>query len=94
MKPSEVLRRAARIAEEVPYRGSGLNENRCGCGAIMDVCHGILYEIASEYFNLCRPSEYAGGAWFGDYAFENKQGKAHRVLALCLAAAIAESEGQ
>lgn len=93
-KPSEILIEAARIASDVPWGG---RENRSGCGAIDDAGDGWS-EKAHEYFRYFAPvgPEVRHGAdgWFGNFSFSATLAKERRVLALCLAAAIAKAEGK
>ena len=101
MKPSEILRLAARHVENNPYR--------CGCPAIAHVMgrfeewHSGLGssrgwgvpEDVMEYFGLVGPkrptSKLTSELWWGEGRPENA---GPRIIGLCLAAAIAESEGQ
>lgn len=95
MKPSEILREAARIASDVPFTECGLpDQNRCGCGAILDAAGMESDSQANVYFELFRPNHLVAGGWFGSFDLAAVQAKEHRILALCLAAAIAESDGQ
>lgn len=92
MKSSEILREAARLVE----RG----ENEYGCLAIDDViclnarigyfssAHEAMASKAIEWLRMLEPERKAmcGGYW-------NYTVKGPRIIGLCLAAAIAESEG-
>jgi hypothetical protein len=90
VKPSEVLKEAARIACDVPYDES---EWICGCGAIWSVASDDSTEdVAMGYFTMFKPAQCNSLGWFGSYAKSELAAKEHRVLSLCMAAAIAESE--
>ena len=88
MKPSEILRKAAYLVESVPA------EDYCGCYAIMLEAreHAPKQETDTLVaFEILRPPKGPEGAcnrWWG-LGDEDA-----RILGLCLAAAIAESEGQ
>lgn len=90
MKPSKVLREAARIVER------SRRPNYCGCPAIGAVL-GIYFldrdlpEPVMGYFRLVAPSPDSSpyGAWW-----RGPEEKGERIIGLCLAAAIAESEGK
>jgi hypothetical protein len=92
VKSSEILREAARIADEDVFDG---REWRCGCGAIAEaVSYGADRDRALAFFRLCAPDGVSNVKyWFGEMHLWLLGAKAHRVTALCLAAAIAESEG-
>lgn len=84
MKPSQILREAARLVERGKYSG--------GCAAILWA--RVPYEdrgAAREYFHLLRPSKSSDSGYWWDF---DPQGKSARIIGLCLAAAIAESEGE
>jgi hypothetical protein len=84
MKPSEILREAARRIE----RGV----NIYGCCAIAEVSSWDDLDEGSpvvSYFSLVRPHRSPTGIW---WSTEERDGA--RILGLCLAAAIAESEGK
>jgi hypothetical protein len=90
MKPSEILREAARRVE------SGLN-GYC-CDAINQIvrCRGIADTdkealLSHTYFKMVGP-EVISFSWFGEPYEKGPHNR--RVVALCLAAAIAESENQ
>ena len=96
MKPSEILRKAAKIAHDIPAWG---DEWRCGCGAIDDAAlksDWSLHDKCMDYFLLFKPDNNIS-RWFGTYCRFDVDGlpaKEHRVIALCMAAAIAESESR
>lgn len=87
MKPSQILREAARRVDacKCPY----------GCWAIDEAYgedkHHVQKLHAKGFFHLTAP-HFSFGVWFGDTWTQANQNR--RVIALCLAAAIAESEGQ
>lgn len=87
MKPSEILREAAQLIAE--------QSMNYGCSA---VGYAFGYEshmhaktVASDYFRLFEPDS-CELYWFGFMPTKKNQNR--RVIALCLAAAIAESEGK
>jgi hypothetical protein len=83
MKASKVLRIAAQRIER------GLNV--LGCPAVNRIQRDS--DKAMHYFNLFKPPRiHHNSVWFGDWLIQENQDC--RVLALCFAAAIAESEGQ
>lgn len=83
MKPSTVLRKAARLIE------CGMED--FGCNAISNSDAGIDdCIVAHQYFKLLAPNDWRC-EWFGDCMRPANQ--KHRAFALDLAAAIAESEG-
>lgn len=88
MKPSQILREAARRIDA--------GEDPCGCwaidGAYGDDKHHAHKWRAKEFFHLIAPHANTIGVWFGGTWSPINQSR--RVIALCLAAAIAESEGQ
>ena len=86
MKPSVVLRHAARRVER--------KQNVYGCTAIKMACGLSCLSDNSEvpqqvwgYFRLIGGNRGLGSPWWGLWDDS-------RIVALCLAAAIAESEGQ
>jgi hypothetical protein len=84
VKPSEILREAALMVER--------DEERFGCLAI-DTAAGpdfIAYERAMETFEIVAPE----GLGIGSFWWPMKERHSARIIGLCLAAAIAESEGQ
>ena len=97
MKISEVLRKAARSLE----RGT----SDCCCAAIRHVAglsetwydHNLInFRIAKlpptqKFFAIYFRPRNSNGFWFGPRYVGD--GRDRRILALCLAAAIAESEG-
>lgn len=81
MKSSEILRKAARKVERGTYRG--------GCIAIANSARGFndisrAHKVFRRHFYRSTSSGY----W---WPFSDKHGP--RIIGLCLAAAIAESEG-
>ena len=94
MKPSEILREAARIAYEVPATDLVW---RCGCGAVLEAAQdekGATEKAAMDFFGLMRDPNSEARIWFGSYDISNVESRDHRVMALCMAAAIAKAEGQ
>ena len=89
MKSSEILREAARLIE------LGLND--CGCAAIMAAAHWEKPAIraAMEPFLLFSPPEKnENEVWWGaSEMFWTGEHRDARIIGLCLAAAISESEG-
>ena len=96
MKPSEILREAARLVEGSP------GPDMCGCYAIALVAgtlrHGdwpYPYHIPEDvlrHFHMVAPYKRASTTlrrWWQGYGEKDE-----RIIGLCLAAAIAESEGQ
>lgn len=90
MKTSEILRNAAKLVEK--------NEYLYGCDAISDAHYNLsgLYVIAIhspayKYFKFFSPKKIIRHFefWFP----YGKDGANQRIIALCMAAAIAESEG-
>ena len=85
-KISEVLRGAAQVVER---------QGGYGCWAIGYVANFswvLDYHPALDYFrDLFNPTCDKWPFWFGDC--RDKKCQAHRILSLCLAASIAESEG-
>lgn len=96
MKASQALRKAA---ARVATRSYNTKEWMCGCQALMDITDGEPlgdYEAAMRYFTLTRPQN-ADTFWFGPvdkWRPGSRSAKAHRIIALCLAADVAEAEGQ
>lgn len=89
MKPSEILRVAARRVER--------HHTFAGCLAINGVRAPVaLIAAAHEYFQRVAPSDFTRrDFWWGsDYTFADPPAMGARIVGLCLAAAIAESEGQ
>lgn len=98
MKPSEVLRRAAKRVEE--------GRTEFGCHAIRsivvyeslltnwrDATVCPLYKEAMKYYRQLKSRSLTDHAvWF--HLGNSKDPTGRRVLALCFAAAIAESEGE
>jgi hypothetical protein len=85
MKASEILRQAARLVE----RG----EEWYGCFAIDEVAgaDSIGHEQAMGIFKIVAPDGHSlGSFWWG----ASERSMDARIIGLCLAAAIAESEGQ
>ena len=82
MKSSEILRKAARLVEA--------GQCSFGCVAVDVVTQWNFSEAlkACEYIYLFMPvtMDKGGGFW-------PMRSKSHRIIGLCLAAAIAESEG-
>lgn len=90
IKPSEVLRRAAQRVEDYPYT--------CGCYALSTVWEELthkawelaVYVPGYAYFVLFCPVDRGHHElWFPI----GVSGADQRIIALCMAAAIAESEG-
>lgn len=96
MKPSEILKLAARIVE----RG----EKDCGCDAIGWAASGRVGHYppdnVMEFFLHLYPQDggsYYCETWWGSFRNRTHRSPANRnarIIGLCLAAAIAESEGQ
>lgn len=92
MKASQILIKAAILVdkEKDSFRG--------GCGAIEEAAIETRHVLdARQYFKLLSPSNRVSfrKAWFNKGGFINNDELAnnHRIIALCMAAAIAESEG-
>jgi len=101
MKSSEILRKAAQLVEGFESTRDCYLFPSYGCYAIFAATPGqsLPWYMADEdtkaiakpmqYFRLCKPNHLNGNTisgWFGDDS-------SSRIIALCLAAAIAESEG-
>lgn len=89
MKSSEVLRRAARSVE----RGS----QSLGCLAIYNVVRWSerRSDAAMGFFLRVGPARDSGDPWWGGWpAYDESEHRDARIVGLCFAAAIAESEGQ
>lgn len=89
MKPSEIFRKAARYME-----------NRCyppyACNAISFVETGCSFDqtLARKYFKEIygKKEGHNTAGWYGDpHCSKNRNA---RIIALCLAAAVAKSEGK
>lgn len=101
MKPSQILRCAAQIIEREELEGLRNNDRLGGCDAIFEALGESfqalgLDDVVLEYFGRVKPR----GArpfrwWWGNrknyYTSDNMNA---RIIGLCLAAAIAESEGK
>lgn len=98
MKPSEILKQAARRVE--------LLQTTCGCDSIRMVVNGSLAvgsaippESVMQFFRLVGPRNASAGKtwwgrWRGGWYSCTPADRDARIIGLCLAAAIAESEGQ
>lgn len=81
MKSSEILREAARRVESGKAMG--------GCYALLCVrCNYKDKKGARNYFKMVKPSRPIDGYW---WPLDVRHGP--RIIGLCLAAAIAESDG-
>lgn len=92
MKPSEILRKAARTVEREPME--------LGCCAILAIQPFAASEEESDafhWFDLIKPLRPRGAEdpWWGGWGtYPEPRNHNARIIGLCLAAAIAESEGQ
>ena len=96
MKPSEILRLAAQGVEQFP--------EHCGCDRIGVVAfqHELPWDervAACKAFEVVKPDVDPGPhkPWWGDFktdSYMSDENHGARIVGLCLAAAIAESEGQ
>lgn len=86
MKSSKILRKAARMVDR------GYDEG--GCCAIIDsapIRTDADYERAMKRFEMVKPRRTNTNLYWWD--IHSKEGNDARIIGLCLAAAIAESEG-
>jgi hypothetical protein len=89
MKPSEVLRKAAQMVER--------DYEYLGCLAIWHTARSCRLEAETlEFFERVAPARRVDGdPWWGNWATcEKNPQKNARIIGLCLAAALAESEGK
>lgn len=93
MKPSKILREAAKHIEKEQCL-----DQLCGCDVIQRKCKSYQQVIDThKYFSMVAPKRKEPfRSWWGKISNESYQRPSNvnaRIIGLCLAAAIAESEG-